>query len=94
MPSSPNSRLSDQPDVEMPAVARIDMGQGGVPDMTDMAQMEMPDTMPVAAPSEIEDMPLPPVDNLPDLNALPELDDLPDLADLPDLGDLPEIKSA
>lgn len=90
----PQRRLSDQPEVEMPVVARIDMGQGGVPALTDMAPMEMPGTVPAAPPFDNEDVPLPQMDDLPDLNALPELDDLPDLADLPDLGDLPEIKSA
>lgn len=90
----PQRRLSDQPDVDMPAVAQIDMGQGEVPALPDTDSVPAPDDMPMVPSFDEADMPLPQMDDLSDLDALPELDDLPDLADLPDLGDLPEIKSA
>ncbi|ASM71800.1 MULTISPECIES: FliM/FliN family flagellar motor switch protein [Roseobacteraceae] len=77
----PQRRESDQPDVEMPQVAPIDMGLSGDPD----SPASIPPELPMAALPDFDDLQLPELDDLPDLNSLPDLDKLPDLAALPDL---------
>lgn len=97
--NTPQRRIADQPDVEMPQVAQLEMRQQhaeGMPAAPMPAALPsvVAQDMPAAMPQQFDDTKLPDLEDLPDLNALPALDDLPDLADLPDLGDLPDLKSA